>query len=316
MTTYLVNALLVMLMLVLFGRKLVGWLKERKIWLKIAIPVLILAFSAVDIFFLTLFETLFCMVIILIVFLFRKDIFGFLKRVSGKKLGKLMATGCVLIGVFGIWLSLAVFYRTDIGMPIGVKNYLYHKYNEEFDVNGFMGVKIKGSSTNKLTCCPKKGNPATDSFNVERKKNLSIGSRRFASDNYYGIIIREDYEKFISEILSEYFDEFQLYVNFNWSGLSNVKYMSDHLDKSTSLDEFLKFQKESGESCNIVTIENFVPENCRNDKSQYISEIAEKLKNYSGGIIMYIFYCDENGKSSGYTDIQINNKGNIYIYEY
>ena len=195
MTIYIINALLVLLMLVLFLRTLIGWLKEQKLWQKIAIPVLILAVSAVDIFFLTLFETVFCMIVILIVFLFRKDIFGFLKRVSEKKLGKLKTIGCVLVGFFGIWLSLALFYRTDMGMPIGVKNYLYHKYNEEFDVSGFMGATIAGHPTNQLTCCPKNGNALTDSFNVVRKNTLSVGSRLFASDNYYGIIIREDYEK-------------------------------------------------------------------------------------------------------------------------
>lgn len=170
MTTYLINASLAMLTFIFMRRTLVNWLRERRLWLKIAVWLLILAVTAVDIFFLTYFETIFCIGMLLILYLFRKDIFGFLKRISEKKLGKLLVTFCVMFGFFGMWLGLAIFYKTDIGKYIGVKNYLYHKYNEEFDVNGFMGAKIKGSSTNRLTCCPKNGNPETDSFNVERKK--------------------------------------------------------------------------------------------------------------------------------------------------
>ena len=264
MTTYLINASLAVLTFIFMRRTLAEWLREQRLWLKIAVPLLILGVTAVDIFFLTYFETIFCVGMILILYLFRKDIFGFLKRISEKKLGKLLVTFCVMFGFFGMWLGLAVFYKTDIGKYIGVKNYLYHKYNEEFDVNGFMGAKIKGSSTNKLTCCPKNGNPATDSFNVERKKNLSIGSRRFASDNYYGVIIREDYEKYVSTFIDDYFEDFTVNVNFNFSGLSNSKYMSDEFDRDTSLEEFLAFQRDENNyrACNFAQLDivlNFQP---------------------------------------------------------
>ena len=124
-----------------------------------------------------------------------------------------------------------------------MKNYLYHKYNEEFEVSGFFGATIAEHPTNQLTCCPKNGNTATDSFNVVRKNTLSVGSRRFASDNYYGIIIREDYEKYVSDIVSKYFDEFKVFVRFEFSGISNTKYMSDEFDKNTSLEDFLITKK-------------------------------------------------------------------------
>ena len=81
--------------------------------------------------------------------------------------------------MFILWFGLAGFYRTDIGMPIGVQNYLFHKYHEEFDVNGFFGATIVGHPTNQLTCCPKNGNPATDAFNVVRKNTLSIAKNSF-----------------------------------------------------------------------------------------------------------------------------------------
>ena len=172
------------------------------------------------------------------------------------KYGKLKAAGFTVAAVFALWLGLAVFYKTDIGIPIGVKNYLYHKYNEEFDVDGYFGVKIAGNPQNQLTCCPKNGNPQTDSFNVVRKKNLSVGSRLFASDNYYGIIIREDYEEYISTFIDDYFDDFTVKVYFETSGLSNAKYMSDELNKSTSLADFLEYQKNDNNirGCNYAIV--------------------------------------------------------------
>ena len=183
-----------------------------------------------------------------------------MKKILSKKFGKLIATGSVFLFMFILWFGLAVFYRTDIGMPIGVQNYLFHKYHEEFDVNGFFGATIAGHPTNQLTCCPKNGNPATDAFNVVRKNTLSIGSRRFASDNYYGIIIRDDYEEYISTFIDDYFDDFTVNVYFETSGLSNAKYMSDEFNKSTSLADFLEYQKNDNNirGCNhaivIVTL--------------------------------------------------------------
>lgn len=186
----------------------------------------------------------------------QKKISEILKGILSKKYGKAKAAGSIFVSIFALWFWLAVFYRTDIGMPIGVQNYLYHKYGEEFDVNGFFGATIAGHPTNQLTCCPKNGNPATDSFNVVRKNTLSIGSRRFASDNYYGIIIRDDYEKYISTYIDDYFDDFSVHVYFDFSGLSNTKYMSDEFDKNTSLEEFLDFQlnEDNIRACNFATV--------------------------------------------------------------
>lgn len=245
----------ILLVMVLLCRPYIGWVKNSS---KKIIPILTgifaLAISPIMVIFLTLFEVLFCLSVVVIVFLLRKPISSFIKKISIQKLGKLKVVGCILVSVVVLWFGLAVFYRTDIGMPIGVQNYLFHKYHEEFDVNGFFGATIAGHPTNQLTCCPKDGNPATDAFNVVRKNTLSIGSRRFASDNYYGIIIRDDYEKYVSDIVSKYFDEFKIYVEFNYSGLNNVKYMSDELNNKVSLNDFFEYQRNYQKGCNTVYI--------------------------------------------------------------
>lgn len=255
----------ILLVMVLLCRPYIGWVKNSS---KKIIPILTgvfaLAISPIMVIFLTLFEVLFCLSVVVIVFLLRKPISSFIKKISIQKLGKLKVVGCILASVVVLWFGLAVFYRTDIGMPIGVQNYLFHKYHEEFDVNGFFGATIAGHPTNQLTCCPKDGNPATDAFNVVRKNTLSIGSRRFASDNYYGIIIREDYEEYISTFIDDYFDDFTVNVYFDFSGLSNTKYMSDEFDKETSLEEFLAFQKDENKfrACNFARLNiilNFQP---------------------------------------------------------
>lgn len=315
MTNNLLKALFILLVMVLLCRPYIGWVKNSP---KKVIPILTgvfsLAISPIMVIFLTLFEVLFCLSVVVLLFLFRKYISNFMKKILSKRFGKILATGSVFLFMFVLWFGLAVFYRTDIGMPIGVQNYLFHKYHEEFDVNGFFGATIAGHPTNQLTCCPKDGNPATDAFNVVRKNTLSIGSRRFASDNYYGVIIRDDYEKFVSDIVSKYFDEFEVEVDFNWSGLSNTMYMSDELKKNVSLNEFLEFQRINGESCNTSTISIGVPKEYFEKYINNIENLANDFAKKSKCIIIYIFYINEQGDASvGYTDILINSKGKIFI---
>lgn len=252
---YIVKSLLAILFFVLVFRDYVQLLKRQKsapngkIKAAVICVLTILSVSAAVIL-LTLFEFILIMVILFAAWIFRKKLSVFTKNTLCKKNGKLKLAGVSAGAAFVLWFGLALFYRTDIGMPIGVKNYLYHKYGEEFEVSGFFGATVWGHPTNQLTCCPKNGNPQTDAFNVARKNTLSVGSRRFASDNYYGILIREDYENYISTFIDDYFDEFKVYAYFDSSGLSNVKYMSDRLNKNTSLDEFLKYQQKYEESCN------------------------------------------------------------------
>ena len=257
MTGYITKALFILLVYVLLFRAYLKWAKNSPKKIKpIIAGIIAIGAGTAAVFFLTLFEVLFCLAVFCAIFIFRKKLYKLYREMLSGKYGKLKAAGFTVAAVFALWLGLAVFYKTDIGIPIGVKNYLYHKYNEEFDVDGYFGVKIAGNPQNQLTCCPKNGNPQTDSFNVVRKKNLSVGSRLFASDNYYGIIIREDYEEYISTFIDDYFDDFTVKVYFETSGLSNAKYMSDELNKSTSLADFLEYQKNDNNirGCNYAIV--------------------------------------------------------------
>lgn len=320
--TILLNFLIAALVFTLISRKLFSFIKSRYggQGVKYKANIIfcgIIVISAVPVVFLTFNEFLMLTAVVLIAYFFRKNLFAFSQKTLSKKNGKIKLAGSIAAAVFVLWFGLALFYRTDFGMPIGVKNYLYHKYWEEFEVSGFFGATVWGHPTNQLTCYPKNGNPQTDAFNVARKNTLSVGSRRFASDNYYGILIKDDYQEFVEAILDDYFEEYKVEVNFNWSGLSNVKYMSDVFDKSISLDKFLKYQKENGESCNTATIKVYVPQDYYKNKTQNISKLANNLKSISNCIIIYIFYINANGKSDiGYTDILINCNGELYINNY
>ncbi len=209
------------------------------------------------VFFFALWEVIFLMFISLIIFIFRRTIAIYYLSTIYQYDGKIKWARTVSLSCCAVWLGLALFYRTDFGMPIGVKNYLYHKYWEEFEVSGFFGATPWGHPTNEFTCYPQSGNPYTDSFNVVRKNTFSVGSRRFASDNYFGVLIREDYENYISSFIDDYFDEFEVHVYFDFSGLSNIEYMSDDFDKRTSLKDFLSFQKDEdkGRGCNSARVE-------------------------------------------------------------
>lgn len=245
MTNFLIKALLSLLAMILMVRTYIGWIKVNKAKksgiIKIAISVIFICFFIyVELFETTLFEFLLGFVLALLLYASRKRI----NKLCGTKLGKAAAVGMVLCFPAVLWLVLALFYRTNLGMPIGVQNYLYHKYDEEFEVAGFWAATVANHPINEFTCWPKNGNKETDSFNVVRKNTLSVGSRNFASDNYYGIIIREDYENYISEIVSKYFDEFKVYAYFDFSGLSNIKYMSDEFDKKTTLNDFFEYQRK------------------------------------------------------------------------
>lgn len=265
MTGYMTKALFILLVYVLMFRTYLKWAKNSPKKIKpIIAGIIAIGSGTAAVFLLTLFEVLFCLAVFCAIFIFRKKLYKLYREMLSGKYGKLKAAGFTVTAVFALWFGLAVFYKTDIGIPIGVKNYLYHKYNEEFDVDGYFGVKIAGNHQNQLTCCPKSGNPQTDSFNVVRKKNLSVGSRLFASDNYYGIIIRDDYEEYISTFIDDYFDDFIVDAYFDFSSISNTKYMSDVFDKNTSLKDFLDFQKNENNirSCNYARVNiylNFQP---------------------------------------------------------
>ncbi|MBD5141460.1 MAG: hypothetical protein HDT25_08615 [Ruminococcus sp.] len=259
--SYTVKLLLAILFFVLIFRDFFSLLKKLKSTSNgkikvVGICVLTVLATAAAVILLTLFELSLLLAVLLAAWLFRKKLSAFAKNTLCKKNGKLKLAGVSAAAVFALWFGLALFYRTDIGMPIGVKNYLYHKYWEEFEVSGFFGATIAGHPTNQLTCCPKNGDPQTDSFNVARKNTLSVGSRLFASDNYYGVLIREDYENYISTFIDDYFDDFKVYARFDFSGLSNVKYMSDCFDKSTSLQKFLSFQsnEDNIRACNTADL--------------------------------------------------------------
>jgi len=319
MTNLMIKALLLLLAIILMSRAYIGWIKVNKAKkigiVKIVFSVIFICFFIyVQLFETTTFEFLLGFSIILLLFAFRKRISKLFAKLCNSKFGKVKAVSMILLFPVGIWLALALFYRTPLGMPIGVKNYLYHKYDEEFEMAGFWAATPAGHPINEFTCWPKNGNRQTDSFNVVRKNTLSVGSRNFASDNYYGVFIRDDYENFVSELLAQYFEEFEVEVNFNWSGLSNILYMSDELDKTFSLNEFLEFQKVNGESCNTATISIIVPREYFKKHINHIENAANEFAKKSKCIIIYIFYINEQDNVSvGYTDILINSKGKIFI---
>ena len=301
MTGYITKALFILLVYVLMFRTYLKWTKNSPKKIKpIIAGIIAIGSGTAAVFLLTLFEVLFCLAVFCTIFIFRKKLYKLYREMLSGKYGKLKAAGFTVAAAFALWLGLALFYRTDFGMPIGVQNYLFHKYNEEFEVSGFFGATIAGHPTNQLTCCPKNGNKATDCFNVARKNTLSIGSRRFASDNYYGIIIRDDYEKYVSDIIDDYFDDFTVNVYFEFSGLSNIRYMSDEFDKGTSLEEFLAFQKDEDNirACNFARLDiclNFQPTISEQEFLTNKSlQLFEKIASEFNGLRIYITSIEDN----------------------
>lgn len=301
MTGYITKALFILLVYVLMFRTYLKWAKNSPKKIKpIIAGIIAIGSGTAAVFLLTLFEVLFCLAVFCTIFIFRKKLYKLYHEMLSGKYGKLKAAGFTVAAAFALWLGLALFYRTDFGMPIGVQNYLFHKYNEEFEVSGFFGATIAGHPTNQLTCCPKNGNKATDCFNVARKNTLSIGSKRFASDNYYGIIIRDDYEKYVSDIIDDYFDDFTVNVYFEFSGLSNIRYMSDEFDKGTSLEEFLAFQKDEDNirACNFARLDiclNFQPTISEQEFLTNKSlQLFEKIASEFNGLRIYITSIEDN----------------------
>lgn len=301
MTGYITKALFILLVYVLIFRAYLKWTKNSPKKIKpIIAGIIAIGSGTAAVFLLTLFEVLFCLAVFCTIFIFRKKLYKLYHEMLSGKYGKLKAAGFTVAAAFALWLGLALFYRTDFGMPIGVQNYLFHKYNEEFEVSGFFGATIAGHPTNQLTCCPKNGNKATDCFNVARKNTLSIGSKRFASDNYYGIIIRDDYEKYVSDIIDDYFDDFTVNVYFEFSGLSNIRYMSDEFDKGTSLEEFLAFQKDEDNirACNFARLDiclNFQPTISEQEFLTNKSlQLFEKIASEFNGLRIYITSIEDN----------------------
>ena len=242
MSKYILNTMVVLLTLMLYRRSAVSFIKGKWAADKKAAAVSVSVGTALlcgaVIYFLTFFEACFVSVVASVGFLMRYTLLEIFKAQYARKHGKLHVVKAVCIICFSFWLGLALFYKTDIGVKTGLKNYLYHKYHEEFKC---IGESPDGA---QFGFYPINGNDDTDNFNVVRKRWLSIGSRLFASDNYYGIIIRDEYEKHVLTYADKYFDNCKAEVRFNSSGLSNLTYMSDEFDKNTTLEEFLAFQKD------------------------------------------------------------------------
>lgn len=174
MTNLLFKIILTVLSIVLMSRAYISWIKSKKdskygITAIMASAVLIGLLIYVELFRTTMFEFLLFLAIAMLLFVFRKRIGVFLKKLSLQKGAKIKVTAAVMLFPVGIWLALALFYRTPLGMPIGVKNYLYHKYDEEFEMAGFWAATPAGHPINEFTCWPKNGNKETDSFNVVKK---------------------------------------------------------------------------------------------------------------------------------------------------
>lgn len=280
MTNFFTKIVLTLLAIILMSRAYIGWIKVNKAKksgiIKIVVSVIFICFFIyVQLFETTMFEFLLGFSIILLLFAFRKRISKLFAKLCNSKFGKVKAVGMILLFPVGIWLALALFYQTPLGKPIGVKNYLYHKYDEEFETSSTWAENYWGKPVNGFICWPKNGTKETDVFRVEKKRTLSAGSRLFASDNYYGIIIRKDYENSIAEVIDNYFEEFKIFARFEYSGISNIVYMSDHLSKDTTLEEFIDYQsdKNTRSSHDSASVDVFIPEELIADKESTIKKI-------------------------------------------
>ena len=302
MSKYILNTMVVLLTLMLYRRSAVSFIKGKwaadKKAAAVSVSVGTVLLCGAVIYFLTFFEACFVSVVASVGFLMRYTLLEIFKAQYARKHGKLHVVKAVCIICFSFWLGLALFYKTDIGVKTGLKNYFYHKYHEEFK---YIGVKPDGVNYGFY---PINGERDTDTFNVVRKRWLSIGSRLFASDNYYGIIIRDEYEKRISEYINKYFNDYKVYVKFNSSGLSNLTYMSDEFDKNTSLNEFIEFQHdiERSKSCNYASVEIFFNKQpLMEEKDIILNKINllndELIKEYSYINIMFTVF-DEKSRYS------------------
>ena len=317
MTKYILNTMVILLTLMLYRRKACGFIKNslssgRKA-AAVLLPVGILLACAAVIIFLTFFEACFICAAAAVGFFLRHRLADIFRAQYARKHGRLHAAKTAGIICLSLWLWLALFYRTEIGEPIGMKNYLYHKYNEEFK---FLGVRPDKTNNGFY---PINGDRKEDCFNLVRKKYLSVGSRLFASDNYYGIIIRDDYQAFCKEIIEKYYgnaDDVVVTVRFDFSGLSNLEYMSDELDRSTSLEEFFKFQKENPSSHNSADITVRLPTSYFGlaETQDMILGLTNGLAEKTNCVSINFVYDKAKDYGLGYTHAIISYYGEVEIY--
>lgn len=288
MTNLIIKIILTILAAILISRAYIGWFKVNKAKksgiVKIIFSIVLICFFVyIELFETTIFEFMIGFAIALLLYFFRKMLSKLFTKLWATKRGKAASVGIILLFPAALWLALALFYQTPLGKPIGVKNYLYHKYDEEFETSCIWAENDWGNPINGFICWPKNGTKGTDVFRVERKRTLSAGSRLFASDNYYGIIIRKDYENSIAEVVDNYFEEFKIFACFEYSGISNIVYMSDHLSKDTTLEEFIEYQsdKNTRSSHDSASVDVFIPEELIADKEstfKKIDMIAKELE--------------------------------------
>lgn len=126
-----------------------------------------------------------------------------------------------------------------------MKEHLTSKYgNIEYDIEGFLasGWDQPYDVLNLTT----KVNGIKESFSVERYVD---GDEYIFTDNYFGLVVRDEFEKKISEIACKYFSEFRVFA-----GMTSNNYPNSLTNKS-SFEDLLEVKDELRDITFIVIVD-------------------------------------------------------------
>lgn len=160
----------------------------------------------------------------------------------------LIIVGCIILG--GCVMEKKY---TSTEIKEQMLNYAKDKYDEEFEM-----IDIKYSSRidfgDTMAVYPKGGDEKTEAFVILRE---NYGDKIVYSDDYFKILIREEYEEYVGAVVEKYFPEYKLYLLVGT--LSNNLTYPDYFNKNTTLEDAFK-ESSIGFLANIYVMSSDIEE--------------------------------------------------------
>ncbi len=158
-----------------------------------------------------------------------------------------------------------------------VLSHLESKYGESFEIVSFYGENID-MPYDEIICQNKNG----ELFSVSIEND---GLKQIIHDDYYGIVIADEYREYVEEILDHYISDYKYFFNFTCG------HFEDEFDASTQLSEALDVNATGMFTNNIV----FVNQNTAKQLDEALFDaLCNELRENSLEIYLAIYEKDDS----------------------
>lgn len=180
----------------------------------------------------------------------------------------------IMIGACGCVDKNSAEYIKDTAI-----SYLEQKYHKKFKPIGLEKASWAYHYDN-LTVYAEGDDKKTDYFHIYRK---TVNGKYVFTDNYFGILARDEYEKKISNIVKDYFPEFKLYSSFD------AESFPDKLTSKSTLSDADKTGANLYVSTNIFVVPTLKDKQEVNENFKLLISKMAKNKLYGDVQVFYLY---------------------------